>query len=263
MFKNLMLAAIILLCTLPGWGKKKEQPPDPAYAGITARGRMLAEYDTAVKHATDAVRATGAAEESLTDYVAKKTDARWVVAFGRLNDARDKFLITYQATQGGTPHEFKPSQNTPPLEDTGFFYLAAKALEISRHDFPRENRPYNFAVLPAESNQMYVYIYPAQTKPGIYTMGGDVRYLISPDGSSIVEKQQLHKSILEIDISGVVTKGKLEEGWHTDALSDVPLDTDVFYVLTRKPAAPEIVRTRKETYKVQADGTIVVAKMGH
>jgi hypothetical protein len=221
---------------------------------------MLADYNAAVKRATDAVRATGAPEEGLTGYVAKKTTAGWVVAFGRLNDASDKFLISYQVDLGTTAREVKASHNTPPQEDAGFFYVAAKALETSQHDFPQENRPYDFAVLPADSSQMYVYFCPAQTKPGIYTVGGDARYLISADGSSIIEKRQMHKSILKIDISGISINGKIQQGWHTDDMSDAPEDSDVFYVLTRKPPAPEIIATRKGKYKVQVDGTIVLLK---
>jgi hypothetical protein len=220
---------------------------------------MLAEYDVAAWHATDAVQAMHPAEGTIKGYVARKTDAGWVVAFGRLNDTHDKLLIAYLATQGATPVEFKAAQNLPPQEDVGFFYLAYKALEISRGDFQGEKRPYNAAVLPAESNQMYVYIYPAQTKTGIYPLGGDVRYLISADGSTIVEKRQLHKSIIEN--RGAVPPGaKIAGGFHTHVLSDVPEDTDVFYVLTRKPSVPETIGAGKHVYKIQVDGTIVLEK---
>jgi hypothetical protein len=260
MFKHLLLAVVLVSCILPSYAKKKEQPPDPAWAGITARGRMLAEYDVAAWHATDAVLAAHPAKGSVTGYVAKKTDAGWVVAFGRLNDTRDKFLIAYQATQGATPEDFKAAQNIPPQEDTGFFYLAFKALDTSRQHFQGDKRPYNASVLPADSNQMYVYIYPAQTKTGIYPLGGDVRYLISPDGSTIVEKRQLHKSILEFDFSGNSPTKKVEAGFHTHVLSDVPEDTDVFYVLTRKPPVPEMIGAGNRLYEILVDGTIIRAK---
>ncbi len=260
MSKHLLLAAVILLCTLPCPGKKKEQPPDPAWAGITARGRMLAEYDFAAWHATDAVKAMAPVEGSVKGYAARKTDAGWVVAFGRLNDAGDKLLVAYLATQGATPSESKVAQNLPPQEDTGFFYLAFKAIVTSRADFQGEKRPYNAAVLPAESNQMYVYIYPAQTQKGIYPLGGDIRYLISADGSTIVGRRQLHKSIIEN--RGALPPGaKIAGGFHIHVLSDVPEDTDVFYVLTRKPSVPEMIGTRNgKMYKILVDGTIVLVK---
>jgi len=220
---------------------------------------MLAEYDLAARCATDVVLAAHPAKGSLTDYFAKKTDAGWVVAFGRFNDTRDKFLVVYQATQGVTPEEFKVAQNIPPQEDAGFFYLAAKAIETSRRDFQGQNRPYNAAVLPAESNQMYVYIYPAQTIKDIYPLGGDVRYLISADGSTIVEKRQMHKTILEVRPPGNPNQ-KPVGGFHTHILSDVPEDTDVFHVLTRKPSGPEFVGAGKQVYKIEVDGTIALER---
>jgi hypothetical protein len=256
MIKNLLVAAFIVLYSTPCFAKKKEPPPpDPAWAGITARGRMLAEYDVAIKSALDAVRVVNPAKGTVTDWFARKTDAGWVAAFGRLNEARDKFLVVYLATQGATPQEFKTSQNIPPQENTGFFYLAAKAFEISQRDFRGEKLPYNVAVLPAESNRMYVYIYPAQTKAGIYVLGGDVRYLISADGSTIVEKRQMHKTILSRSDS-LGPRKKVVGGVHSHVLSDVPEDTDVLCVLTRKPSVPEFVGAGKHVFRIDVNGTI-------
>jgi hypothetical protein len=258
--KPFHLALIILVCMPLAFGKEKPHCPDPAWEGITARGRMLAEYDVAAWHASDAVMALNPKKGTTTGYVAQKTDSGWVVAFGRLNDSRDKLLIVYLATQGATPQEFKAVQNVPFQEDGGFLYLGFKAMDTCRRVFQGENRPYNSAVLAAESGQMYVYFYPAQTKDGIYPLGGDVRYLVSPDGSAIIEKRQLHKSILEFDFSKTAQGAKPEASFHTHVLTDIPEDTDVFYVLSRKPALPEFIGVRKRIYIVSPDGTISVAK---
>ena len=56
-------------------------------------------------------------------------------------------------------------------------------MDTALKDFQGEKRPHNASVLPAESQQIYVYIVPAQTVKEIYPLGGNVRYLISPDGS--------------------------------------------------------------------------------
>jgi hypothetical protein len=45
-------------------------------------------------------------------------------------------------------------------------------------------------------------------------------------------------------------------GIHTHVLDDIPEDTDVFHVLTRKPAAPEIIVTRQYVFQVDASGEI-------
>jgi hypothetical protein len=53
------------------------------------------------------------AEGSVVRYIAKRTGDGWTVAFGRLNEKRDKFLINYEAIQGSTPKEFKASKLGP------------------------------------------------------------------------------------------------------------------------------------------------------
>jgi hypothetical protein len=118
------------------------------------------------------------------------------------------------------------------------------------------NRPYNAYAIPSETGQLYVYLLPAQTENGVYPLGGDVRYTFTADGTSLVEKRQMHKSILEF-----ATKKDTVSGYHTHVLSLTPEDSDVFYVLTRKPSIPEYVGTLdKRIYIVQTDGTILLGR---
>jgi hypothetical protein len=228
---------------------------------VTARGRALYEYDQAAWHATDAVLAMHPPDQSVERYLALKSDKGWTVVFGHLSDQRDRFLIEYEATQGATLQEFAVKKLDPPKEDTTFYLAAAKAFDIARHDFQEDKRPYNVAILPAPSNQLFVYVMPAQTKVGIYPLGGDVRYLITADGGSIVEKRQLHKTVLEIPPSSIPEGTTPAARVHTHVLSDVPEDTDVFHVLTRQPSQPEVVCTpNKKLYKISVDGTIRESK---
>lgn len=230
---------------------------------VTARGRALYEYDQAAWHATDAVQVMHPPDQSVGRYLALKSDKGWTVVFGHLSDQRDRFLIGYEATQSATHlQEFTVKKLDPPKEDTTFYLAAAKAFDTARNDFQGEKRPYNVAVLPAQSNQLFVYVMPAQTKAGIYPLGGDVRYLITADGGSIVDKRQLHKSILEIPSSSIPKGTTPAGGAHTHVLSDVPEDTDVFHVLTRQPSQPEFVGTPdKKLYEISVDGTIRESKM--
>ena len=238
---------------------KKENPGNPDLAAITARGRLLAEYDVAAAHSSDAVQALNPDPASVTRYVAKKTGAKWTVAYGRFSVGGSKFLIVYEARQGDTPEKFTVEKHDPPLEDTGFFLFAARSIEIALRDFPRENREYNISVLPAESNQIYVYIVPAQMAEGIYPLGGDARYLMSADGFRIVEKRQLHNSIVDAKVATSAQKNPIP-GHHTDEIGDAPEDTDVFYVLWRKPSLPEYVKAGEKNYLISVDGTISVVK---
>jgi hypothetical protein len=229
---------------------------------VTARGRALYEYDQAAWHATDAVQATNPSTQALGRYIARKSDAGWKVAFGRLNNTHDKFMVAYEATQGASLQDFTVKKLDPPQEDTSFYLAAAEAIDTALNDFRGEKRSYNVAVLPAPVNQLYVYVVPAQTKTGIYPLGGDVRYLITPDGHNIMEKRQLHKTILENSDSSLPKGTTPAAGFHTHVLSDVPEDTDVFYVLTRQPPQPEYIGTmNKKLYVISTDGAIREGKL--
>jgi hypothetical protein len=254
----LLLSLVCLSASVLAGDKKPNSPP--VMADVTERGRALYEYDQAAWHGTDAVLATHPPKEFRPHYIAHKADERWTVAFGVLNAQRDRFVIKYEATQGATLQEFTAKTFDPPLEDTGFYVAAAKAIDTALGDFRGERRPYNVAILPTLSGQFYLYVYPAQTQNGIYPLGGDVRYLIAADGGSIVEKRQLHKTILE---TPAVPKDAVRlAGFHTHVLSDVPEDTDVFHVLTRQPPQPEYIGTmRKDLYTIDTDGTIHKGKM--
>ena len=237
----------------------KELPKESELKAISARGRVLAEYDRAAWHSADAVQAMPPEAGSISRYVAKKTSNRWTVGYGRFDDSREKFLVVYEAVQGATPEEFKVTKYESPKEDRGFYFLGALALETAIADFKGERRPYNAAVIPAPNDQMWVYIVPAPTVSGVWPLGGDVRYLISKDGKKIVEKRQLHKTIIEYRTKGPNNES-IEMGFHTAILDDMPEDTDVFFVLTRKPPVPEWVISENFAYHIKVDGTIFVMR---
>jgi hypothetical protein len=240
--------------------ERKEPPTKDELAAITDRGRDLAGYDAAAWHASDAVQAKQPREGSVVRYIARKIDKKWVVAFGRLDEKGEKFLIAYEAIQSAKTELFDVKEMTPPKEDTGFFLSAAKAIDISLKDFREhfegEQRPYNVVVLPAKKGRIWVYLVPAPTKPNVWPLGDDFRYLISADGTKIVSKRQLHKSIIEVEPPKDKDKQQVAGGIHTHVLDDIPEDTDVFHVLTRKPAVPEMVITKQFVFQVDPDGSV-------
>lgn len=252
--KLLASFVVVLLFTFVGLAQRTAPASKTELAEINERGQMLYAYDVAAWNSTDAVMALSPPEGSSVRYIAQKNGSVWTVAYGKLNEKRDKFLIAYEATQGATPKEFKVKKLDAPKENTGFFLFAARAIDGALKDFGGATRPYNVAVLPAKENQFYVYLVPAQTKIGVFPLGGDVRYLFSADGQKIVEKRQLHKSIIEFSVPEGV---KPQTGYHTAILDDAPEDRDVFHVLARKPKIPELVVTSKYVYQVKEDGTIM------
>lgn len=237
--------------------QKPAPPTAEELAAITERGIALNEYDQAAWHASDAVQTANPKTTEGQRYIAKKENGKWTVVFGKLNEDKSLFQIFYEAAQQGKPQEFAVTAETAQRADNSFYLFAARAINAALEDFQGEKRPYNVAVLPAPQNQLFVYVYPAQTKPRIYPLGGDVRYLFSTDGTKILEKRQMHKTILETSrMLGKKTVG----GVHTHVISEVPEDTDVLHVLTQDPHQPEFVVTPHFFYKVREDGSITIEK---
>lgn len=92
-----ILLFLLPCCTAVALAGKTAPLSREQLAEITARGRMLAEYDEAAWHATDAVMALHPKPDNDTRFVCRKADATWTCVFGRL--AADKLLIDYEALQ--------------------------------------------------------------------------------------------------------------------------------------------------------------------
>jgi hypothetical protein len=91
----------------------------------------------------------------------------------------------------------------------------------------------------------------------VYLVGGDERYTVTPDGNTLVEKHRMHHSIIPFDTHSIPQGTKLSAGFHVHVLSDAPEDSDVFYVLNRRPSIPEFIGFNgKLVYKIMEDGTI-------
>ena len=214
----------------------------------------MAEYDAAAWHGTDAVLALKPPPGSFQLYVARKTEHGWVVAFGRFDEAKARFMIVYEARQKGDSGEYEAVTHEPPLEDKDLYLRAARADELVKTEFlgdTKPQRPYNISVLPAPSGDWYVYAVPAQEDMEVLPFGGDIRYTVTHDGTRIVERRQMHKTILEEH-----SNTPPHFGFHTHVLTNVPEDSDVFYSLTRKAVHGEWVATPKYTYQIGPQGSL-------
>lgn len=178
--------------------EQKDPPSDRELAGVTSHGRMMAEYDIAAWHATDAVRAVvqPGSEVKHAFYIARKGERGWTVVFGQLNEKQDKYVIFCEAVQGATPTLFDVKKYDPPREDSDFYLISGRALKTAMSDFERPNRHYNTYVLPAENGRFYVYLLPASTVDGLYPLGTDVRYLFSSDGARFARNTRCTKLFL-------------------------------------------------------------------
>jgi len=253
------LALCLALTTGIAYGQLKEADTNVDLSQITERGRQLYEYDQAAWHGTDAFMSLGPDTSNLGKYICVKTATGWEVYFGHLNPANSKFVVVYEAKQSTSPTKYEARKVSPPREESGPLLGSVLSIDLAFADFHRESRAYNTAVLPGPDGTHYVYIYPGQTKNDVWPIGGDVRYTISADGAKILDKRLLHKSIIDMQFKEKDGKSPTG-GYHTHVISDVPEDTDVLYVLTRRPLIPEYVATSKLNYIIDTHGNITVEK---
>ena len=242
----------------PAQSKDGEKPKDKAMetylSGVTQRGRALYAYDQAAWRGTDAFFALNPDTKGLSRYVARKTAAGWVVSFGKWNDTHDHFLVAYEATQVGATAKYEAKKLDPPVEAKDEVTDMERALELATSNFQGQKRPYNTAILPAPGGNLYVYIYPGQVKEGIWPIGGDTRFTISADGKKIVEKHAMHNTIQDMEYKAENTP---VAGVHSHIMTNVPEDTDVLYVLTRRPSIPEYIAVGTDKgFVVSRDGKI-------
>jgi hypothetical protein len=250
---TLLLMLMLLMAATEARAQTGETVVDSVLAGITARGRMLAAYDVAAWHATDAVQALPGKRSPVNAFIARAdSNGRWMVSFGMITEARDTFYREYEAIQGDTPEQFSVKVHSPPEAMTGYERAAAAALRLGVDTFGTMQRPYNAYVIPAPGGEWWVYLLPAQTQWGIYPHGGDVRYRVSPDGATILETHRMHNTVIDLQMPDSAVSGG-----HTAVVDTLPEDSDVFLVLSRAPRKPEYVVSDCCMYAVQLDGRII------
>ncbi len=252
-----ILGLLLFLLATPAIAQVKDKDLGAYLPEVTARGRALYTYDQAAWHATDAFFVLHPETNGLAHYICVKSTVGWVVYFPKWNALHDHIQVMYQAVETSEPGVFKATKYDPPREGPDDLIAKERALELAIDDFRPQGRSYNTAILPAEDGTYYVYLYPGQTEDDIWPIGGDVRYRISPDGGNIIEKRLLHKTILDMKFD---PQQKAVAGVHSHVLSDVPEDTDVLYVLTRKPSIPEYIGTGKRVFVINTDGSIQIQK---
>jgi hypothetical protein len=252
----ILLSAV--LCVPAGAIAQEKPGESPAgskvdFAGITARGRALYAYDQAAWRGTDAIFALKPDTKGLAHYICTETPSGWVVVFPMWNAAHDQLVVMYEAREKDGKFVARKLDEPAPADSEQV--AKERALELAIAEFPKPNRPYNTAILPRPDGNFFVYLYPGQTRKNVWPIGGDLRYVISADGKTVVERRRLHNAILDME-----TRTSQKGGYHTHAITDVPEDTDVLYVLNRRPSMPEFVGTAKQIFEIDKDGNIGISQ---
>jgi hypothetical protein len=239
--------------------RRPAPPPLPApsadsLAGVSQRGRILSEYDSVSWLGGDAMTSLSSPKYGIRRLIARQTSRGWEVAAGYLTPDRRRYLMTHLSIPGIVPGaEWASTWFEPAQEDTGYFASAARAIETSVEMFrAAAERPYIATVIPTAEGPWWVYLYPAPLRPGAWPRGGDMRFRVSADGRVILESRHLHTSISDYTPRTARSGTEAE----VEMLGDSPEDTDVFHVLQRRPALPELMSTARFRYRIDVDGTI-------
>ncbi|HEX2962682.1 MAG TPA: hypothetical protein VHO43_12865 [Ignavibacteriales bacterium] len=222
---------------------------------VETLGRQLYEYDMACWVASDSLMASNPDQSTLGTFLAARENGVWKVGFGRLSDNSDSFLLFHEAVYNPKENTCKVTSFKEPKRNTGFYFNAAKALEKMFAAVKPEAPPYNFAIIPAGKDNLYLYFYPAQASYSTYRFGGDTRYTYSIKSNSITDTLTLHKTILNMPY----VKDKTQEingTFSTAIMTSIPVETDILYVLSRKFPAQHYVSTEKWVFIITPDGKI-------
>ena len=232
--------------------------PQAELDAITWRGRIIAEYDFAAWHASDAILALQPRAELVRGFVARqKSDGAWEVVFGRPSASADTFYIAFRAVaKERHSSAFTTYEMRPPSADVGYFARAWRALKVSVADFGPVSRPYNPMVVPTAGQEWYVYLVPAPTVAGVWPHGGDMRYRVSADGRTILERRRLHNAILDFSAGLRPDSVDLMATIRAIVLDERPEDTDVFHILTRTPRVPGLFGSKSYYFSIDLNGWI-------
>lgn len=231
-------------------------PSTDSLHAITRRGRSLLEHDRAAWLATGAMTLPYGQESGVRRLIAQKTSNGWEVALGQLSESRAELMISTIAAPG-MQTTWSSRQFDPPLADTGYYARAARAIETSLEMFlPVARRPHIATAVPAEDGPWWwVYVYPAPLQDGVWPRGGDMRFRVSADGRVITETRRLHEAITEYSVRSARMTASTPDG-QSIVEGNAPEDTDVFHILQRRPALPELMTAGKYRYRIDVDGRI-------
>jgi hypothetical protein len=235
-----------------------EPPTADVLTSIVRRGRRLAAFDHVAILASDAMLFSYAADTGVRQLIARQVGKDWEVVAGELSPDEKAFLITQRSTAGIQAGHWAATSFEPPRADTDYYAHAARAIATSLTMFrSAAARPYVATVIPADDGPgWWVYFYPAPVGDGTWPRGGDMRFRVSADGRVITESRHLHKAITEYSAQTARSASAPSVDKQSLVAGDTPEDTDVFHVLQRRPAMPELMSAGRFQYRIDVDGTI-------
>lgn len=248
------LLVLLVLFTLCKSAFCEEQAPSFEELGmIELRGRQIVEYDRAALAAAGLLPAD-LDPKKLENYIAVKQPGLWTVYFGRISDDGAKFNAAYIYSCPADSFGQMKLEGAD-REISGEILELAKAIRLAAESIAKEKSfpRYNTDVFREQDGTITVYLIPVNDKPGVAILGGDYKFSVSKDGSSIIQKAKLHKEALEIPLAGssAAFNKHLSE-------SSLPAETDVVFVLSYPMLAPQYIVGPKWMSSIDEGGKIYI-----
>jgi hypothetical protein len=260
------LLALSTLLALPLAGCAGSAQPSPARGAAGTRalpgdlsarvreaeqlGRAIFEQDLASTRATQAVLAAmeGAPDQRIKGWITRREGSRWTVQF--FSSEKEGFASLWEVKMTTFGAGVSVDHADPPRQlDAEGQRMARARTTAAAQPFRACSERYDTVVLPASligGRGYIVYLLASTGARGEWMVGGHQRFLISADGSAVVQHQPLSRGCLAVPASRHPERAGA--AWVTHVVSDSPVETHVFLSLLHQ--APLFVGTRRGIWKV-------------
>lgn len=212
-------------------------------------GRMLFEHDSVAARATDALMARlTSPDPRVRGWLEIQDQNGWVVPF--LTDAGGSisalYRVRFETFLDPAPRVEIVDPPEPVDETTARMFLARQT--AAHQTVAHCSKNYNSVVIPGqelERDGWLVYLLAATTEPGVLVAGGHHRFLVSPDGGTVIEHFQFTKACLTIAPPELDSKERVAASIITHLTSATPTELHVFLsLLHRRPVYVGVVEPR-------------------
>lgn len=198
-------------------------------------GRLLFEHDSVGSRATDAVyRKVHTLDSRVRGWLTLRTGDNWIVPFLTDDDGAIGVLyrVQFRDSMDSSP-EVQVLDSPQPVDDTAIRMFSARETAKSQA-VQFCSKTYNAVVLPATEfgrDGWLVYLLAATTEPAVMVSGGHHRFVISPDGKTVIEHFQFTKACLTMPVPRARAGERVAGAMVTHLTSQTPTEVHVFLSL--------------------------------
>jgi hypothetical protein len=207
----------------------------PSVSRAQRLGRMLFEHDSVGARATDAVhRRVHTLDSRVRGWLTLRSGDTWTVPFLTDDDGAVGVLyrVQFRGSIDSSP-EVQVLDSPEPVDDTVIRMFSARET-AKKQAVQFCSKTYNTVVLPATEfgqDGWLVYLLAATTDPEVMVSGGHHRFVISPDGRTVIERFQFTKACLTMPVPRVGAGEKVAGAMVTHLTSQTPTEAHVFLSL--------------------------------